>query len=304
MRKKNTTPANIAIQFSATTIFANTILSAFKLLAGILAQSSAMISDAIHTISDVLSTLLVIAGVKISTKTEDKNHPYGHERMECIVALALSAILFVIGTTIGFDGIQKIYHHAQPLPPNLFFTNFALGMAILSIAAKEWMYWYTIKAAKQINSSALLADAWHHRSDALSSLGSFIGILGIRLGLPFLDPLACFVICVFILKTSYDIAKEAIHELIDHACDEKTIQQMKECILQNVEILRLDVLKTRLFGAKIYADLEISLDSNLNLQQAHAIATKVHNQLESTFPDMKHCMVHVNPYSNDSHHHL
>lgn len=171
----------------------------------------------------------------------------------------------------------------------------ALFAAIASIISKEGMYWYTRYHAKRIDSSALMADAWHHRSDAFSSIGALIGILGARMGYPVMDSVASLVIFVFIVKASYDIFKDAMDKMVDHSCDEKTEQQIYDCVMENQEVLGIDLLQTRIFGNKIYIDVEIQVDGTYPLQKAHDIAEIVHNDIECRFPKVKHIMVHVNP---------
>jgi cation diffusion facilitator family transporter len=157
------------------------------------------------------------------------------------------------------------------------------------------MFWYTRGVANKIHSGALLADAWHHRSDALSSVGAFVGILGSRMGYPILDPLASVVICGFILKAAFDIFRDSIDKMVDHACDVQTEDKIRDTIGSIRGVERIDLLQTRLFGSKIYVDVEIAADDDLPLKEAHAIAEQVHDSIEHTFPDVKHCMVHVNP---------
>ena len=275
------------------TITVNILLSVIKLIAGIIGHSNAMISDAIHSASDVFSTFVVLIGIKLSTKKADKEHPYGHERLECVAALLLAFVLFITGLGIGYDALKNIiqgnYSHLQV--PSIL----ALGVAILSILTKEGMYWYTRYHAKKMDSSALMADAWHHRSDAFSSIGALIGILGARLGYPIMDSIASLVIFVFIVKAAYDIFKDAIDKMVDHACDEVTENKLRQLVEQNQNVMHIDLLQTRIFGNKIYVDIEIALDGTLTLQEAHGIAEKVHDDIESYFPKVKHIMVHVNP---------
>ena len=281
----------IAYKVSIVTIIVNLFLTIIKLVAGIFGSSSAMISDAIHSASDVFSTLIVIVGVAISHKKSDKEHPYGHEKFECVAAIILAVLLAIVGTRIGLSGVKTIIDGNEIKIPSLL----ALIAALVSIITKEIMYRYTKKAATKINSNALLADAWHHRSDALSSIGAFIGILGSMLGLSFFDSLASIIISLFILKVAYDILKDALNQILDHACSEETINSIKETVLSNKDVLSIDDLKTRLFGSKMYVDLEIGLDSKLTLVEAHKIAEDVHKMVEKKFPHCKHCMVHVNP---------
>jgi len=287
------TNEQLAIRISRNTIFINIILTAFKLFAGIFANSAAMLADAIHSASDALTTIFVIIFIKISHKESDKEHPYGHERMECVAAILLAAVLLAVGAGIGYSGVQKIIagNYAALAIPGLF----ALAVAVVSVVLKEWMYWYTRAAAKKINSGALMADAWHHRSDGLSSIGSFLGILGARLGFPVLDSVACVVICVFIGKVAFDIFMDAIGKMTDKACDDELVEEIRAVIALQPDVLGIDTLKTRLFGNKIYVDVAIRADGNATLNETHTIAQDVHDAIETLFPNVKHCTVQVTP---------
>lgn len=290
----------IAMRVSTLSIIVNVFLSLFKLIAGIIAHSGAMISDAIHSASDVFSTFIVMIGITLSQKSSDKDHQYGHERFECIASIILAIFLLATGIGIGKVGLNAILngHYETLKVPGLL----ALIAAIVSIVTKEWMYWITRIAAKKINSGALMADAWHHRSDALSSIGAFIGILGARLGYPVLDSVASLVICLFIAKAAYDVFKDAMEKMVDKSCDEDTVNEMTKLILAEEGVLGIDLIRTRLFGCKIYVDIEIAADGNLTLHESHAIAERVHDDIEAHFVDVKHCMVHVNPAIEASNH--
>jgi cation diffusion facilitator family transporter len=291
--KKDLTFQKVANHVSAVSIVGNVILSLMKLAAGFVAHSNAMISDAVHSASDVFSTIVVIIGIRLASKESDKEHPYGHERMECVAAIVLAMVLFVTGLGIGYTALKNILSgdYKNLAVPGML----ALFAAILSIVCKEAMYWYTRYYAKQIDSSALMADAWHHRSDALSSVGALIGIAAARLGFPIMDSVASLVIFVFIVKAAFDIFKDAVDKMVDHACDEETEQQLRECVLETDEVLGIDLLQTRIFGNKIYVDVEIIVDGNKPLREAHGIAEGVHSRIEQSFPKVKHIMVHVNP---------
>ena len=283
----------LAVRVSRNCIAGNLILTGFKLWAGIFANSSAMISDAAHSLSDVFGAVVVIIGVKAANRRPDKEHPYGHERFDCVAAICLSAVLFATGAIMGWTCLQRVTSgNYKDLPaPGLI----ALIAAVASIAVKEAMYWYTRSAAKKTDSAALMAEAWHHRSDALSSVGSFVGVLGARMGFPVTDPLACVVICIFILKVAADIFRNAIGRMTDKACDDKTDHAMRELILAQESVKGIDQLRTRLFGDKIYVDVEIIADGSITLNAAHDAAQCVHDAIEKEFPKVKHCMVHVNP---------
>ena len=288
---------SIAMRVSVVSMIINTILSIGKVAAGIIAGSGAMISDGVHSASDVFSTIIVIIGFNIAHKESDEKHQYGHERFECIAAIILAAILLATGIGIGLNGINKII---AGIEGNLAAPgSLALIAAVISIVVKEWMYWYTIAAAIKINSGALKADAWHHRSDALSSVGSFIGILGARIKFPILDPIASIIICLLIIKVAYDIFKDSIYKLIDASCDDETINKIKDVILEQEGVIQLDSLKTRVFGSRIYADIEISAYGKQSLEDAHDIAERIHYEVEKKIPMIKHCMVHVNPYKDN-----
>lgn len=283
----------VAMRVSFVSILVNLLLSLFKLFAGVLAHSGAMISDAVHSASDVFSTFIVILGIKFAGKDSDKEHPYGHERMECVAAIILATVLLLTGIGIAFGALKNIFsgNYGEHDIPGVL----ALIAAIISIAVKEGMFWYTRRNAKKIDSGALMADAWHHRSDSLSSVGALVGIAGARLGFAILDSIASLVICVFITKASYDIFKDAIDKMVDKACDDSVERQMRECVLAQEGVLGIDVLRTRVFGNKIYVDLEIEADGNKSLNETHEIAEHVHDLIESGFPKVKHIMVHVNP---------
>lgn len=289
---KSRTNEQLAMHVSRATILWNAALSAFKFFAGLFAHSGAMLSDAVHSASDVFSTVIVMIGVKLSHKEADQDHQYGHERMECVAALLLAALLLTTGLGICSTGVRKILGDGAAL---VIPGRLALIAAIISIAVKETMYWYTRAAAYKIHSGALMADAWHHRSDALSSVGSFVGILGARLGLPILDPIAGIVISVFIVKAAVDIFRDSIGKMTDRACDEQTREGLQREISGLEGVLGIDHLHTRLFGDRIYVDVEIRADGRAPLYKAHAIAQQVHDRVEQGFPQVKHCMVHVNP---------
>lgn len=283
----------IANKVSIITIIGNIVLSIIKLLAGIIAHSNAMISDAIHSASDVFSTFVVIIGIKLSAKEPDKEHPYGHERLECVAAIILSMVLFITGLGIGLEALKNILHgnYSDLQIPGIL----ALIAAIVSIVSKEGMYWYTRYYAKKIDSSALMADAWHHRSDAFSSIGALIGIGGARLGFPIMDSIASMVIFIFIVNAAFQIFKDAMDKMVDHSCDDETEKQIYDCVMKNENVMGIDVLQTRIFGNKIYVDVEIQVNASYTLQVAHNIAEAVHEDIEENFPKVKHIMVHVNP---------
>ncbi|MBR6401491.1 MAG: cation transporter [Firmicutes bacterium] len=280
-----------SVRVSMVSIIGNTVLSLLKVLAGFIASSDAMISDGIHSASDVFSSLIVIIGVKISAKDSDKDHPYGHERFECVAAVILAMVLVITALFIGHTTFEQISSGQEIAIPGIP----ALVAAVVSIVSKEIMYRYTRVYAERFDSAALMADAWHHRSDSLSSIGALVGILGARLGFPVLDKAASILICAFILKAAFDIFRDAAGKMVDSSCSEEKENKLMQCALAQEGVEGVDLIRTRVFGNKIYVDIEICADGKISLFEAHGIAERVHDAIESGFPEVKHVMVHVNP---------
>lgn len=292
--RKNPIDESAAIRkMSFVSVAGNAVLSGFKFFAGVTGNSGAMISDSIHSFSDVITTLIAWIGVKASKKEADAAHPYGHERIECIASLLLGIVLLGTGLGVGQVGLENIFsgnYQALAVP-----SAIALVAALVSIVSKEAMYWYTRYYANLIHSSAFLADAWHHRSDAFSSIGSLIGIAGAMMGYPVLDSVASVAICLFIVKASYDILKDGVVKLLDTSCGESYDKKMADYISGQEGVVCVDSLRSRMFGNKVYIDLEIQVDGEKSLREAHQVAEQIHDDVEKTFPDVKHIMIHLNP---------
>ena len=282
-----------AVRVSTFSIIGNAVLVIFKMFAGIVAHSAAMVSDAVHSASDVLSSIIVIVGVKLSGKAADKDHPYGHERLECVAAIILAVILAATGAMIGLSAVRSIFDktaEASAVPGVL-----ALVAACVSIVAKEGMYRYTIHFARALDSASLMASAWDHRSDALSSIGALVGIAGARLGYPVLEHIASIVICLFILKAALDIFTEALDKMLDHSAGDEMEKEIAECAAAQDKVLHVDLVRSREFGSRVYVDIEISCDGNMTLAESHQVAEQIHEAIEEKFDKVKHIMVHVNP---------
>ena len=293
--EKDTKPDETAVirKLSLVGIIGNVFLSAFKFIAGIMGNSSAMVSDAVHSLSDVFATFIAFLGVRFGRREADASHPYGHERIESLAAIVLGLILLVTGIGIGWVGLEKILagnYESLPIPGMI-----ALVAAIVSIAVKEGMFWYTRHWARVIRSSAFEADAWHHRSDAMSSIGALVGVGGSMLGYPVLDPIASVVICLFILKQGISIIYDALKKMLDTSCGEQFEKEVRQLVDAENQVERIDMLRTRMFGDKVYIDMEIAIDGSMQLTDAHAIAERVHDDIEHAFPEVKHVMIHVNP---------
>ncbi len=277
-------------RISKVTILCNLILSLCKLSAGIIGKSSAMIADGVHSLSDITSTIAVIIGLHLANEPEDEDHPYGHEKMEPIITKVLAVILFLTALGIGYGGIQKITTAKYHTPKMI-----AVYAAILSIVIKEWMYHYTIKGADEIDSSALKADAWHHRSDVFSSIGTLVAIIGARLGYEILDSIASLIIAMLIIKVAVEIYLEAIKQLVDYAGDQEKVDDIRADILAVEGVKGITQLKTRVHANRLYVDVAIAVNGRLSVYEGHQIAQRVHDKVEDSNYKVKGCMVHVDP---------
>lgn len=291
----NAQQKKLAYKISIKSMAMNLLLCVLKMAFGVIIKSASLVSDAIHSLSDIFSTLVVLIGIRISSKPADKTHPYGHEKIETVIAFMLGIMLFVIGGKIAYDGTVSIFTMQTVSAQQTLLNIGAIMVAVISILGKEWMYRFTIKCAKQIGSGAMRADAWHHRADALSSVGSLIGVVGLRLGFPIVDAIACLVISLFIFKAAYNIVSDAFRNIVDCTCSDEVVQSIEKVIESNKQVLSIDMLKTRRYGSKIYIDLEITLDKSLTFVESHDIAATIHDNVERQVENVKHCMVHVNP---------
>ncbi len=283
--------SDLGQRISKITIIWNIILSAIKLIAGVIGNSGAMLADGVHSLSDIISTIAVFIALHLSKQPEDDDHPYGHEKIEPVIAKILATILFLTAVGIGYEGVQRLISGEYETPGII-----ALYAAILSIIVKEWMYRYTLKGAEDIDSAVLKADAWHHRSDVLSSIGTLIAIGGARLGYNILEPLASLVISGLIIKVAIDIYTQSVNQLVDYAGDQETVNQIRDDILAVDGVIEIHTLKTRVHVNKLYVDTAIAVDANLTVLEGHTIARNVHDKIESSEYQVKHCMVHVDPY--------
>ncbi|ARC84288.1 cation diffusion facilitator transporter family protein [Clostridium argentinense CDC 2741] len=279
-----------ATKVSIITVIINTVLAIFKVIAGIVGKSSAMIADGIHTFSDIATTVVVIIGLKISNKDADEKHPYGHEKFEPEISKIVSLLLAGTGVFLAYNAIQILLSGNLDTPKPI-----ALYAALTSIAVKEAMYWYTIITARKVKSIAMEADAWHHRSDAISSVGTLIGIAGARMGFKFLDPVAGIIVSLILIKVGVEFYLKATDQLVDQSADDKVIEQIKEVATSIEGVKKIHDLKTRKFGNKIYVDIEIQVDKRITVEEGHHIADLVHDSIEETIEDVKHCMIHVEP---------
>ncbi|OQB14886.1 MAG: Ferrous-iron efflux pump FieF [Firmicutes bacterium ADurb.Bin193] len=277
-------------------IAVNGLLSIVKLLTGVFAYSQAMISDGVDSLGDVLMSLIVITGVNIGKKSKDKNHHYGHEKIESIASLFLSAILLITAVGIGVRAIGSINGviAGEEIPaPRVF----ALVVALISVVSKEALFRFAKRTAENTKSTALMAEAWNFRGDALASIGALIGIGGAILGVRILDPIVSIIIALFIVRVSVKIGITGINEVTDHAADEETEKKIFDTIAAVNGVWFVDGLKTRLHGSSLIVDVEIAVNGQISVEDAHIIADRVSDAVYACDEGVKDCMVHVNPYT-------
>ncbi|MDO5118204.1 MAG: cation diffusion facilitator family transporter [Eggerthellaceae bacterium] len=278
-------------RLSAVGVGGNVALAIFKLVAGLLGNSMALVSDAVHSASDVLATGVAYVGDRIARREADEGHPYGHERFEQLASAILALILAAVGIGIGIAGVQSALAGGPEVAPGIL----PLVAAAVSIAVKEAMFWYTRHGARAIGSDVFMADAWHHRTDALSSVAALIGVGASRLGFPLGDSIASIAICIFILKVAWDVGRAAIGKLVDESGGAELDKQIAECALSCDGVDHVDSVITRRFGSQFYVDVEVAMDGSIPLHEAHRRAEQVHTRIESECPQVKHATVHVNP---------
>lgn len=269
----------------------NLFLTFIKVIAGIFGKSNAMIADGLHSASDIISSIGVLLGNYISSTPVDKEHNYGHEKAETLVSFLLSILLIVVSLGIGVQAVKSLWHIDEIKPP----TVLPLIVAVISILVKEYQYRITIKIANKINSPALKADAWHHRSDALSSIAAFIGIGGAMLGVKILDPIASIVVALFVAKVGLEILIGSTNELMDVSIDTEQEEQIKQIAKNTKGVMNLGEIRSRKHGAMAYVDLVICVDGKLTVTEGHDIANMLEKQIINDMDFVKGITVHVEP---------
>ena len=275
----------------------NVVLLVFKFAAGILGHSAAMIADAIHSLSDFLTDIIVIVFVRLSSKPADRDHDYGHGKYETLATSVIGLALAVVAVLIGWDGIEKI---ADALQGNRLESPgiIALWAALLSITLKEWIFRATRKVADEVKSKALEANAWHHRSDALSSVGTAIGIGGAVMlgdGWAILDPIAAIVVCVLIIVTAFRIIRQASGELLEESLPEETEDRIEQIVYQDTLVSDIHKLHTRRIGNIIAIEMHLRMPAGITLAESHVHATAIEQSLKTEFGKGTHIMLHIEP---------
>jgi len=278
--------------------FSNLILIIGKIVAGVVGNSSAMIADGIHSLSDLVTDIVVLIFIKISGKKEDQSHQYGHGKYETFATMIISFALMIVGAGILWGSSKKVLDSINGIiieQP----ACIALYAALISIIVKEFLYHYTKNIGKKVNSQAMIANAWHHRSDAFSSIGTALGVSGaIFLGEKWrvLDPIAGMIVSLFIFKVAWDIANPSIKELLESSLSEDKENKVKAIIKANSRVKGFHNLKTRKIGNIVAIEVHIKVDKNLTVEYSHQIATEIENSIKDEFGDGSHIGIHIEPY--------
>jgi len=271
-------------------VYVNVLLSGLQLAVGIVAKSQALIADAIHSFSDLIADGIVLWANKYSTKAPDDDHHYGHRRYETAATFAVGAILVIVGLGMVWNGINKL-QMADSLPT---VGVIALPVAVVAIIVKESLFRYMLSVARRVKSTMLVANAWHARSDAASSLVVSVGILANLVGVPMADILAAMLVGVMIFRMGWKFSIEAFHDLTDRAVDEDTEQKIKQLITSTPGVLGLHDLKTRKMGDMIWVEVDLEMDSNLTIKEGHDIAVEARKRVMDTLPVLD-VMTHFDP---------
>jgi cation diffusion facilitator family transporter len=273
----------------------NIFLTVIKIGFGILGQSSSLIADGVHSLSDLASDFLVVIAIKLGSREPDYGHPYGHRRYETMATILLGLGLIVVAVGIVWDAYQRLANPDQLLLP----TQETFAIALISILANEWLYQYTKRIGEQTRSKLLQANAWHHRSDALSSVVVLLGIGAVFLGFPYADALAAILVGFFIIKMGTVLVLESMHELVDSSLPEEQIRDIRKVIKLTTGVRSIHLLRTRQMGEDAYVDAHIVVDPRITVSEGHLIGDRVRDKLKQEFDNITDVLVHVDPEDDE-----
>ena len=287
----NSAHTKIGLRLTFLSIGMSIVLATIKFSAGIIGSSSALISDGVNSLGDIVGYAILMISLAYSGKKADRGHQYGHEKVESVVSLFFSLAIVATGGLIGYAGFMKLLQNESLKPP----TIVALIGAVASLVIKGTLYILSFRAYKKTHSSSIKALSVDHFSDAIATTGALIGIVISTLGFPLFDPLASLFIAFFVVFSGLKVLVASFNILMDVSADQSIIDNITSIVLANKEVKHIDVLKTRTVGSGCYVDLEICCDKNLSLSQAHLIAEEVHDRIEENVEEVRHVMVHTNP---------
>ena len=273
----------------------NIFLTIIKIGFGFFGQSAALIADGIHSLSDLVSDFFVIIAIKLGSREADHDHPYGHRRFETMATVLLGAGLVVIAGGIAWDAAERLLDPAKLLIPN----KDTMGIAVVSILANEWLFHYTKRVGEETRSKLLLANAWHHRSDAFSSIVVLFGIGAVLIGYPFADAVAAVIVAIMIAKMGIGLVLESIYELVDSSLPEDFVREIRRIIKQTPGVRSIHLLRTRRMGEDAYVDTHIVVDARISVSEGHMIGDAVRDKLKAEFDDVVDVLVHIDPEDDE-----
>lgn len=274
----------------------NTLLAFFKIIVGYFGRSHALLADGIHSLSDLVSDAVVLIAAKVGGKMPDKDHPYGHQRIETLAALIIAIFLLIVGGSI----IYESYRHTQHGILTRTHGGIVIIAALISMGIKEWLYRYTLKMGKKIHSNLLITNAYHNRSDVWVSALVVISAIGSLLGIPYTDNISAGIIALIIIKSGIQLFSRGILELIDTGVDEATLAAIKECIQSIPGVVSIHQLRTRSHGGNIFVDSHIIVNTFISVSEGHHIGEKIHEKLTQTFPQIADVIVHIDPENDET----
>jgi len=273
----------------------NLFLSVIKILFGYIAQSQSLIADGIHSLSDLISDGMVLLAAKHSHREADEDHPYGHGRFETVVTVALGVLLIVVAGGIAVDAVRRMLEPDALMHPGIM----ALIVALISIGANEFLYYYTIRVGNKYNSSMLKANAWHHRTDSISSVIVLVGVGGTMLGFQLLDAIAAIGVAAMIIKIGWDLCVQSVRELVDTALEPETVDSINETIRAVDGVRELHSLRTRRMGGEALVDVHVLVSPKLSVSEGHHIGEKVREEVVKHVDDVTDVMVHIDPEDDE-----
>mgnify|MGYP001149754430 CR=1 FL=1 len=269
----------------------NAVNAAVKILVGSVANSYALIADGIHSLSDLLSDVLVLAASHFGRKQADKDHPYGHDRYETLATLLLGALLIAVAGALIWDSLTRLLTPREMVPPGAI----ALLVALASIVSKEWIYRYTLRIARSIQSKLLEGNAWHHRTDSLSSVVVFIAVGGALLGYPWLDQIAATIVALMVAKVGFSLIWDSLKELVDTALPQEDIVAIRECACAVAGVTDVHDLRSRSMAGRTLIDIHLQVDPHISVSEGHAVGVWVAHRLRETFPHISDVIFHIDP---------
>ena len=274
----------------------NILLSVFKVLAGWLGSSHALIADGIHSLSDLATDVVVLVAAKHGAKDADDEHPYGHGRIETLATVALGIVLILVAFGIGYDAIRRLFAPEQLLLPGML----ALSAAVISVLVKEGLYHYTAIVARKLRSNLLRANAWHHRSDAVSSIVVVVGVIGSMAGLGYLDAVASVVVAVMVAKIGWDLSWQSAHELIDRGLEQDDVEVIRNKIMAVDGVRAMHDLRTRRMGGNAFVDVDVLVDPSITVSEGHRIGEEVLKRLNQDIDEVTDVTVHIDPEDDET----